>query len=177
MNNSEKGHQMTSAFRYIQQVFNECQRLIFKVDNQMAPEWKNIYGNRITRDVTASIQDPDGWLVEAIFRAYESSKDKMVNKCITITFWGEEVDQPVITAGEIIYSDIDKRNHWDLFNTWFFWEDTNENNKYELDGKVNYFQSKDCNYIKEAYVFSWPLASITDEEALKEKIIKPLKEL
>jgi len=177
MNNIEKGHQITDAFKYIQQVFNECQRLIFKIDNKLDSEWENIYGNRITRDVTASIQDPDRWLVEAIFRAYESTKDKMINKCILITFWGEEVDQPVITAGKIIYSDIEKRNHWDLFNVWFTWEDTTENNGYDLDGKVNHFQSEDCNYIKEAHVFSWPLVSITDEETLIEKIIKPLKEL
>lgn len=176
MSNAEKGCQITSAFRYVQRVFNECQRLILKIDNQMAPEWRNLYGNRITRDVTTSIQNPDGWLVEAIWRAYESD-DKMVNKCITITFWGNEIEQPLITVGKIIYSDIAKRNHWDLWDIWFGWEDTNENNNYESDGKINIFVSDDCDYIKEACVFSLPLISINDEETLIEKIIKPLKAL
>lgn len=177
MSDIQKGHQITSAFLYIQQVFKECQRLIFKIDNQLAPEWGNLYGNRITKDVRASLQEPDRWIVEAIFRVYESNKDKLVNKCITITFWGDEVEQPIITAGKIIYSDIDKRDHWDLWNIWFYWTDVNENNEYELDGKVNIFQSEECKHIKEAYVFSLPLISITDDEALMEKIIKPLKEL
>lgn len=39
--------QITLAFQYIQQVLKECQRLIFKIDNLMAPEWNNLYGNRI----------------------------------------------------------------------------------------------------------------------------------
>ena len=43
--------------------------------------------------------------------------------------------------------------------------------------KVNTFQSKECNYIEKAYVFSLPLISIKDDETLMEKIIKPLKEL
>ncbi|NLM20735.1 MAG: hypothetical protein GX207_03190 [Peptococcaceae bacterium] len=42
-----KGRQITLAFQYIQQVLKECQRLIFKIDNLMAPEWNNLYGNRI----------------------------------------------------------------------------------------------------------------------------------
>lgn len=177
MNDNQKGHQITSAFLYVQQVFKECQRLIFKIDHKLAPEWGNLYGNRITRDVSSSLQDPDRWIVEAIFRVYESSKDSLVNKCITITYWGNDVEQPVITAGKIVYSDTSKRDHWDLWNIWFYWTDTNENNGYELDGKVNYFQSEDCKHIKEAYVFSLPLIDMTDDEAIMEKIIKPLKEL
>lgn len=177
MSDMQKGHQITSAFLYIQQVFKECQRLIFKIDNQLAPEWGNLYGNRITKDVSSSLQEADRWIVEAIFRVYESSKDKLVNKCITITFWGGEVEQPIITAGKIVYSNIDKRDHWDLWSIWYSWTDANENNGYELDGKVNVFQSEECNHIKEAHVFSVPLISITDDEALMEKIIRPLKEL
>jgi hypothetical protein len=161
----QKGHQITLAFQYIQQVFKECQRLIFKIDNQLAPEWGNLYGNRITKDVSASLQEADRWIVEAIFRVYQNNKDKLVNKCITITFWGDDVEQPIITAGKIVW------------NIWFYWSDASEDNNYELDGKVNKFRSEECKYIDEAYVFSLPLISITDDEALIEKIIKPLKEL
>jgi len=77
MSDIQKGQQITLAFQYIQQVFKECQRLIFKIDNQIAPEWGNLYGNRITKDVSASLQEPERWLPEAIFRVYQSSKDKM----------------------------------------------------------------------------------------------------
>ncbi len=177
MSDIQRGQQITSAFQYIQQVFKECQRLIFKIDNQLAPEWDNLYGNRITKEVSTSLQEPERWLPEAIFRVYQSNKDKLVCKCITITFWGEKVEQPIITAGKIVYSDIDKRDHWDLWYTWFSWTDANKDNKYELDGKVNAFRTGKCKYIDEAYVFSLPLISITDDEILIEKIITPLKEL
>ncbi len=177
MTDIQKGHQITTAFKYIQKVFVECQRLIFKVDNQLAPDWSNLYGNRITKDVSASLQDPNRWIAEAIFRVYQSNKNKLVNKCITITFWGDEVEQPIITAGKIVYSNIDKRDHWDLWNIWFSWFDLDNDNKHDLNGEVNIFQSERCLYIDKASVFSLPLISITDDEALMEKVIKPLKEL
>jgi hypothetical protein len=75
----------------------------------MAPEWTNIYGKRITRDVSTSLQYPDNWLVKAIFCVYENqNEDVSVNKGITITFWGDVVEQPIITAGKIVYTDISK---------------------------------------------------------------------
>ncbi len=177
MSDIQKGHQITEAFKFLQQLFKECQRLVFKIDNHLASEWVNVYGNRITRDVSSSLQEPDRWLVEAIFRYYENNKDKSVNKCITITFWGDDVDQPLITAGKIVYSDVQKRNHWDLWNIWFSWSEDNEDNHYEPNGEINTFHSEECKYIKEAQIFSLPLISITDDEVLMEKIIKPLKEL
>lgn len=177
MSDIQKGRQITLAFQYIQQVFRECQRLIFKIDNQMAPEWGNLYGNRITKDVTSNLQEPDWWLVEAIFRIYQNNSNERINKGITITFWGDEVEQPIITVGKIVYSDIDKRDYWDLWSIWFEWTDENEDNDYELNGRVNHFRSEECKYIEEAYVFSLPLISITDDDVLIEKLINPLKEL
>lgn len=38
MSDIQKGYQIASAFSYIQQVCKECQRPVFKIDNQMAPE-------------------------------------------------------------------------------------------------------------------------------------------
>ena len=177
MSDTQKGNQITLAFQYIQQVFRECQQLIFKIDSLLAPEWSNLYGNRITKDVSASLQEAKRWIVEAIFRVYENENNNLVNKCITITFWGDDVEQPIVTAGKIIYSDFSKRDHWDLWNVWFSWADVNKDNNYEMDGKVNHFKSEEFKYIEEAYVFSWPLISITDDSELIEKIIKPLKEL
>lgn len=177
MNDILKGHQITSAFSYIQQVFKECQRLIFKIDKQLEPEWENLYGNRITRDVSSSLREPDKWIPESIFRMYESDKSKIVNKGITISFCGEDVEQPIITAGKIIYTDIAKRGHWDLWNIWSVDAIKDDVNRYELDGKINRFQSEESKHIKEAFVFSLPLISISDDEILIEKIIKPLKDL
>lgn len=94
-----------------------------------------------------------------------------------ITFSGYDLEQPIITAGKIIYSDINQRRYWDLWNCWFSWDDVNDENAYEFDGTVYHFQTNDCKYIEDAYVFSLPLISITDDETLVEKIIKPFIEL
>lgn len=177
MNNIQNGKHITLAFQYIQQFFKECQRLIFRIDHHLAPDWRSLYGNRITSEVSASLQYPKDWLPQAIFRAYENSEDGLINKCITITFWEDGIEQPIITAGKIKYSEINNRKYWDLWHIWYTWKDKDEDNKYELDGKVNIFRSEKCSFIDEAYVFSFPLVSITDDETLMEKIIKPLKEL
>lgn len=173
------GYEITKVFKYVQQVFRECQQLIYKADNLMAPDWNVLYGSRITRDVTSSIYDPNRWLVEAVFRIY-TGEEKNVIKGITISFWGDdelEIEEPVITAGKIIYSDVNKRQHWDLWNTWFAWEDDNKENEYKLDGSIINFKSKECDYISEAQLFSYPLVSITNDIELERKIIEVLKKL
>jgi hypothetical protein len=179
MSNNVNGADITKVFKYVQQVFKDCQQLIYKTDSLMAPDWNVMYGSRITRDVTSSINDPDRWLVEAVFRMYEG-EDKSINKGITISFWGNDevgIEEPIITAGKIVYSDISSRQHWDLWNTWFGWEDDNEDNIYELDGSIVTFKSKECNYISEAKIFSCPLVSISSDTELEEKIVNVLKEL
>jgi len=179
MSNKSDGKEITQVFKYVQQVFRECQQLIFKVDNLMKPEWNVVYGSRITRDVTSSIYEPNRWLVQAIFRVYEG-EDKSVNKAIAITFWGNEeqgIEEPIITAGKLVYSDINKRGHWDLWDIWYDWVDDNEKNEYEIDGTINNFTSKECDYISEAKVFSYPLVSISDDKELEDKIVSVLRDL
>jgi len=36
-------------------------------------------------------------------------------------FWGDDVEEPIITSGIIVYKDISKRHHWDLWNVWYGW--------------------------------------------------------
>lgn len=167
------GTEILKVFQYVQQIFRECQQLIIKLDSLMAPDWSPLYGNRITRDVTSSLYDPNRWLVEAIFRIYES-KDQKINKGITISFWSDyKIEEPVITVGELIYSDLNQRQHWDLWKVWF--EDEAEPlEKRTLDGSVLEFSPKDYGYIKTAKVFSLPLVEIQNDKDVENKIYKRL---
>lgn len=116
-------------------------------------------------------------MVEAISKMYEHKNDSLVNKGINITFWGEDVEEPIITAGVIVYNDISKRHHWDLWSVWYEWSNNLINDEYKADGTIYLFQSDEYPHIKEAKVFSLPLISITNDEILTEKIIKPLLSL
>lgn len=171
------GKEITNAFHYIQQLSNECKMLILKIDNYMAPDWINIKenNNTITTGVSKSLQVADRWIFQALFRSYENSKYEMCsrNKCIAITFWEDGLVEPIITAGEIVYSDVSKRAYWDLWHIWFTWSKQN----FDSDGKYNSFQPEEHKYIKEATIFSMPLVEITGEEDLIEKIIMPLKNI
>ena len=173
---TSKGQEIVTVFRYVQQVFQECQRIFLKLDNLMAPEWKTIYGNRTTKDVTSSLQDPERWLVEAIFRMYETH-DKLVNLGITISFWGN-ISEPVITAGKIVYTETKERDHWDLWNSWFSWAPGDESEK-SLDGSVLEYQlSENRNHgISNVKIFSLPLVALENDFDLETKIFKPLMSL
>ena len=177
MSDIQKGNQITLVFKYIQQVCEECKQLIFKIDSLLAPELSNLYGNRITSEVSANLQTAKRWIIQAIFRTYENEKDGLVNKGITITFWDKDLEQPIITAGKIVYNDISKRNHWDLWNVWFSWNNNLKTDDYKADGTIYSFQFDECPYIKEAKVFTLPLINIKDDKVLMESIIKPLIEL
>ena len=86
MSDIQKGQQVTSAFQYIQQVFKECQRLIFKIDNQLAPEFGNLYGNRITKDVSASLQEPERWLPKLFSVFIKAAKIKWLINALQSPF-------------------------------------------------------------------------------------------
>lgn len=150
--------------------------MFFRIDNLLAPNWKTIYGNRITRDVTSSLPDPERWLVEAIFRVYEST-DPNINKAITISFWGQKINEPIISAGKIIYNDLSKRDHWDLWHLCFDWEDEKYKGEYAFDGTLYNVKPVGYDYIKEASIFCLPLVSISDDNELENRIIKVLKPL
>lgn len=178
MVNTDKGKHINAAFLYVAQVLKECQRLVYKIDSEMAPEWKNLYGNRITRDVSADLRRPDYWLIYGIFRYYENDSDGLINKGINILLWDDYIlEEPIIIAGKILYKDTSKRNHWDLWSIWHEWESVEDSNEYQTNGKLNYFESDEQEYIDKACVFSWPLVSISDDEALLEKVVAPLKDL
>lgn len=169
--NSDKGKEITSVFRYVQQVYKECQRIFLKLDNLMAPEWRTIYGNRTTKEVTSSLQDPERWLVEAVFRVYEA-KEKSVSKGITISFWGN-ISEPVITAGKITYQTPNERDHWDIWNSWFSWAPGEESDRV-LDGSVTDYAPEEIEHISRVKVFSLPLVDIENEHDLEMKIYNPL---
>ncbi|MFW6029966.1 MAG: hypothetical protein ACOCRO_06890 [Halanaerobiales bacterium] len=165
-----KGNEITKVFNYVQQIFRETQRIFVKLDNLMEPEWKSVWGNRITRDVTSHLQYPEKWLVQAVFRMYESD-DKYVNKGVTITYWGD-IQEPIITVGEISYSDLNSRNHWDLWNAWFMWESDNE--EMLSDGTIYTFNPEEISYIDKVSISSFPLVSIETDKDIEEKIYSKL---
>jgi hypothetical protein len=174
---SNLGRNMGLAFRYIQQIFKETAQLMRKLDSLMGKDWIPTYGNRTTRDVTSRIDDPDYWLVEASFRIYDSKNEPSIKKGITIVYWGENIDQPILIVGKMSYI-LDSTTgrpkstqHWDLWDAWF--ERDHEGKK--TDGtvyEVKYEQEDD--YIEEARVFAIPLVSIQSEDDIKTKIYDKL---
>jgi len=166
-----KGKEITTVFRYVQQVFRESQQLLAKLDSLMTPDWNTVYGNRVTKGVTSHLEKPEEWLVQAVFRVYEE-KDMLINKGVNITYWGDDLEEPLITACKITYSDIKARDHWDLLNAWFYWPQ--DDLEIKPDGTVYTYKPDEDDYIQEVKVFSLPLVSIENDLDIENKIFKPL---
>ena len=169
-----KGKEITTVFRYVQQVFRESQQILAKIDSLMAPDWKTAYGNRVTKEVSSHFKRPEEWLVEAVFRVYQGNS-KLINKGINISYWGEDLEEPLITACKITYSDIKGRDHWDILNAWFYWPQ--DDLEIKPDGRVFIYKPEEDDYIEEIKVFSLPLVTIENDQDIETKIFKPLMAL
>ncbi|TET40104.1 MAG: hypothetical protein E3J66_07345 [Dehalococcoidia bacterium] len=174
---SDLGENIGLAFRYIQQIFKETAQLMRKLDGLMGKDWRPTYGNRTTRDVTSHIDDPDYWLVEASFRIYDSTNEPNTKKGITVVYWGENIDQPILIVGKMDYI-LDsttqrpkRQHHWDLWDAWF--ERDYEERK--TDGTVYQVKyEREDDYVEEARVFAIPLISIQSEDDIKTRVYDKL---
>lgn len=168
------GKRITHSFTYVQQIYQETSSLLQKLDELMRREkWEPLYGNRITRDVSASLVWPNYWLASAVFRIYQNQAEKLIRKGVSIRFCENDLDRPALIAGKITYKDIDQNrydNPWDLELVWF--SENNESNK--LDGRERSFtEIKESNlteYVSTATLFAYPLTEIQTEEDIKSKI-------
>jgi hypothetical protein len=151
-----------------------------KLDSLMGKNWITTYGNRTTRDVTSHIDVPEEWLVQAVFRIYDSMKEPSVKKGITVGFWGNDIEEPILIAGKLSYI-VDaksgkpiKDNHWDLWNSWFL----DDSETLITDGTIHELKDKSkVDYMIGAKGFAIPLISITSEKDIKTKIYDKLMNL
>jgi hypothetical protein len=176
------GTQMTLAFQYIQQIFRETAQLMATLDDLMGADWTPTYGNRTTRDVTSHLAHPDDWLVRAVFRIYDSREHPGVRKGISIAYWGNGLEQPILIGGRLDYTvpegadELDVLGYWDLSNAWF--EEDPEDKR--IDGSIYQVDPSEPprkDHIRGAHVFGIPLASVESEDDIRTKVYHRLMEL
>ncbi len=174
---SELGRNMNLAFRYVQQIFRETAQMMKTLDSLMGEDWTPTYGNRTTRGVTSHINDPDYWLVQGSFRIYSSKSEPSIKKGITVAYWDEDYDQPIIIAGKLDYildpttGNPKAQEHWDLWHAWF----SEGYGDRKTDGTI--YETKyesENDYVKQARVFAIPLVSIQSENDIRTKIYDKL---
>lgn len=176
---NDLGKKITETFHYIQQIFVESAQLIVHMDKQFNKdfinEWNYTYGNRITRSVSSDINNPKSWIPQAIFRLYEKKSNKNIKIGITIEYWVEPVEQPILVGGKLEYIDAQtSSDHWDMWYSWF----ESEPKEKKIDGKEKYYLTPENNkikeYIKKATLFAIPLTEIHTTEDIENKIYKEI---
>jgi len=179
---TELGEKMTLAFEYVQQVFRETSQLMTKLDDLMGADWTPTYGNRTTRDVTSHLAHPDDWLVRAVFRIYDSKESPGVRKGISIAYWGNGLEQPILIGGRMDYfvpegaDGPEVLGYWDLSNAWF--EEGPEDKR--IDGSIYRVEPSEAplrDHIQEARVFAIPLVGVESEDDIRTQVYSRLEEL
>jgi len=169
---SDLGSNMVLSFRYIQQIFKETAQLMRKLDSLMGKDWTPTYGNRTTRDVTSHIEDPEYWLVQASFRIYDSAHEPSIKKGITVVYWSEDTEEPILIAGKLDYvlnpttGRPNNHYHWDLWDAWYYIEEEKT-----ISGTIYHREYQGENdYLKEAYTLAIPLVTIQSEDDIRTRI-------
>ncbi len=179
---TELGKQIALAFQYIQQIFRETAQLMTKLDDLMGADWTPAYGNRITRDVTSHLAHPDDWLVREVFRIYDSRESPGVRKGISVAYWGNGIEQPILIGGRMDYFVAEGADHpevlghWDLSNAWF--DESPEDKR--IDGSIYRVEPTEAplkDHLREAQVFAIPLVSVQSEEDIGAEVYDRLREL
>ena len=179
---NEKGRNIGIAFRCIQQIFRETSQVMKELDALMGKDWRPTYGNRTTKEVTTHLDDPEHWLVEASFRIYDNIFQQNVRKGITVAYWSEAIDEPILISGKLEYvvdektGNIKYSEHWDLWQAWF---DKSYKGKIANGTiyKIKPEESELKDYVKEAQVFAIPLVSLESKKDIISKIYDTLIKL
>lgn len=184
---SEDGEKILKFVKEIRKLCHNMSLLLMTVDEQMgSKDWEKA-GNTAIADSSASVDIPERWFPETIFRFYKNTKYPNILVFVSILLddieyyakYPEEIKEPLITAGYFDCGEGEKVEHWEYYYAKCYGDTENriddgriyqskENWKEEW-GETYNFQSYKC--------FGIPLISITNASDIESKIIKPLVEL
>ncbi len=168
---SEDGEQILKFVKEIRKLCHQMSLLLMTVDEQMGSKGWEKAGvknkNTAIADSSASVETPERWFPETIFRFYINTK------------YPVEIKEPLITAGYFDNGTNNKVDKWEYYYARLYGDMENriddgriyaskENWQEDWDPECH-FQSYKC--------FGLPLILITNASDIESKIIKPLVEL
>jgi hypothetical protein len=138
------GRKIALALKLLRQAYGETGLLLYELDSFMREHgWLPMYGNRTTRDVTSSLQNPSYWLLQGTFRYYQKEAPQTPEEPtsrlgITIVWWQDELSNdldPFVIFGRTDGLEKDME-HWDLWKAWFQGEHPEQIGGDEIIGEI-----------------------------------------
>jgi hypothetical protein len=162
-----QGQAIIELFKSIRQLFKDISLIIRQFDNSFIEKGFNIKWNSsaITKDNSTSLDYPERWLLEGIYRLYE--KDSNIIYGFNISFRHGN-SEPLFIAGKIEYEPDATVYAWELWDQW-------HDNKANKLCNINYHLESPKKGIKSCGFFAESLVSITGNdriEALANKILE-----
>lgn len=152
---NDKGKNILELFNSIRSLFNDIKMIIDQFDTQFYNNGYRIKwgSSTITNGVSASLYNPNNWLLTGIYRIYEKEENEILG--FNISF-GNESPEPLFIAGKIIYNTKEIKE-WDLWTIWFREPKEKISNGEIIDIPKEYIIEKNIDEIK---IFAIPLVEI-----------------
>lgn len=172
MENKEEN--LRKAFHYIKTFYREVAQMLEDVEELMDKEkWESIGGSGITDNLSYSLDLPDRWMFQYIYRSFINKQTPNCMKGILVFFDVENNEFPTsIVCGKVNISD---KEH-DKWLVWRLWNQNKEKLK-NLSGEEVELNGKSDEKEIKGKLFAIPLTKIKSKEDLKEKVVDKLLNL
>jgi hypothetical protein len=186
---SEDGKNILKMIKQNKKLFEEMALLLKTSDEQMQKNGWEADGSGAIYDMSKSLNDPQRWLPNYLFRIYFNSEYENILAYVSIlldddVYGGYEdiITEPLITAGYFDYGEgnkVEEYQQW--FTKWYgFWMEKRREDEIIYEDKKNWkkeweerFPKDDVDF--EHYrCFGIPLTSITNTSELESKIVNHL---
>jgi hypothetical protein len=188
---SEDGENILKFVKEIRKLCNKISLLLVTIDEQMGSKGWEKAGvknkNTAIADSSASVETPERWFPETIFRFYINTKYPNILVFVSILlddieYWAKypvEIKEPLITAGYFDNGINNKVDTWEYnYAKLYGYMENRIDDGRVYESKENWQEDWDDECTFQSYkCFGIPLISMTNASEIEFKIIKPLVEL
>jgi len=170
---TEYGERVGMALRVVCKLHSDTTRFLRDFHNdRLRAGWQSLFGNTVTKELTAAIGQKPYWMAEGVYCYYVTHNMPNSVEGITVAFFDYvgKFQEPVLLAAQIEYN-VPKGTQlrevchgWDIWDLYFTWNQTWN------FGTVISLGSMDGGRIKQAKVMAVPLYSIKRVEDAEELV-------
>jgi len=176
---SEDGKNIMAMIKQMGTLFDNVQKLLMTIDDKMNEKNWEALNNTVMSERSGSIQNPQKWLPDVLFRHYKNNDYKNLLVFISILLnddqFGEyTISEPYLSIGFFDYvNEVDVPEYWHA--RWFgYFIKKVEDNKI-IDSYPGWEKDRKAKYpFKHWKCFGLPLTDITNDKDIEQKIINPL---
>lgn len=117
---TDYGTRVAGALQAVCQLHSDTSRFLVDFhNNRLRFGWTSVFGNTVTRDLTASLPTPF-WMAEGVYRYYMKESEPGLLEGVTISFFNHQgkSKEPLLLAAQIKYRLLAGDQIKDICKSW-----------------------------------------------------------